>query len=75
MVVLSDGHSSRFDSNVLRFLQDNKMRLFISPPDTTGVTQMLDQVNQSLHSKYHEVKSDLFTASATVNREKFMTTC
>ena len=49
------------------------MRLFISPQDTKGVTQMLDQVNQALHSKYHEVKSNLFTANATVNREGFMT--
>jgi len=49
------------------------MKLFISPPDTTGVTQMLDQVNQSLHSKYREVKSDLFTAASTINREGFMT--
>ena len=49
------------------------MRLFISPQDTKGVTQMLDQVNQALHSKYHKVKSNLFTANATVNREGFMT--
>ena len=49
------------------------MRLFISPQDTNGVTQMLDQMNQALHSKYHEVKSNLFTANATVNREGFMT--
>ena len=48
------------------------MRLFISPPDTTGVTQMLDQVNHALHSKYREVKSDLFTANASVNREGSM---
>ena len=34
---------------------------------------MLDQVNQALHSKYREVKSDLFTANSTVNREGFMT--
>ena len=73
VVVLSDGHSSRFDCHVLQFLQENSMRLFISPPDTTGVTQMLDQVNQALHSKYREVKSDLFTANSTVNREGFMT--
>ena len=37
-----------------------------------GVTQMLDQVNQALHSKYHEVKSDLLTANVTVNREGFI---
>ena len=73
VVVLSDGHSSRFDCNVLRYLQDNEMRLYISPPDTTGVTQMLDQVNQALHSQYREVKTDLFTPNSTVSREGFMT--
>ena len=34
---------------------------------------MLDQVNQAPHSKYREVKSDLFTSNSTVNRERFMT--
>ena len=48
------------------------MELFISPPNTTGVTQMLDQVNRNLHSQYREVKADLFTPNFIVNREVFM---
>ena len=35
VVVLSDGHISRFNYGVLKFLQDNQIRLFLSPPDTT----------------------------------------
>ena len=58
MVILSDGHSTHFDSNVLQYQKENDMRLFLSPLDTTGVTQMLDQVNLALHSRYHEVKSN-----------------
>ena len=44
LIILSDGHSSRFGSDVLTFLR-GKNRLFITPPDTTGVTQLLDQIN------------------------------
>ena len=36
VVLLSDGHTSRFDYDVLSFLRDNQIRLFLSPPDTTG---------------------------------------
>ena len=55
VVVLSDGHSSRFDCHVLQFLQENSMRLSISPPDTTGVTQMLDQVMFSVNKLANQV--------------------
>ena len=46
--VLSDGHSSRFDSDALPFLR-GKNRLFITLPDTTGITQLLGQIYQKLH--------------------------
>ena len=38
LVFLSDGHSSKFDSDVLTFLWDKNIRLFITPLDITGVT-------------------------------------
>ena len=38
VVALSDGHSSRFDSEVLSFLRSVSIFLFIGPSDTTGVT-------------------------------------
>ena len=45
LIILSDGHSSRFGSDVLTFLRGKNIRLFITQPDTTGVTQLLDQIN------------------------------
>ena len=73
VVVLSDGHSSRFDSEVLTFLRSVSIFLFIGPSDTTGVTQLLDQINQALHHGYRMAKGQLFSASMTINREGFMT--
>ena len=49
IVMLSDGHSSRFDINVLRHDHEKEMNSHISPPDTTSITQPLDQINASLH--------------------------
>ena len=60
-----------FDSYVLTFLR-GKNRLFITPPDTTGATQLLDQINQKLHSEYRSAKSELFIPFMTINREGFM---
>ena len=71
LVVLSDCHYSRFDSDVLTFLR-GKNRLFITPPDTTGFTQLLDHINQKLHSEYRSTKSELFTPFMAINRESFM---
>ena len=38
VLLLTDGYSSLFDLEVLRFLSDNKIAAFVSPPDTTSVT-------------------------------------
>ena len=46
--------------------------MLIGPPNTTGVTELLDQINQSLHSQYRSQKKDLFTEDGTINREGFM---
>ena len=59
VVVISDGHFSRFDLEVLKFLFGHEMRLFILPPDTTDVTQKRDQVNQNIHATYRDAKTDL----------------
>ena len=42
VVINSDGHSSRSDADVLRFLYDYLMRLFLLPPDSTSTTQKHD---------------------------------
>ena len=54
-------HPSRFDLSVLNILHDKQLILYILPPDTTGVTQHLDQVNQKTHSAYCSTKDELFT--------------
>jgi len=41
VVVLSDGHSSRFDFDVLQFLRNKEIHLFITPPDTTGIKNLI----------------------------------
>ena len=38
VVVLTDGHSSRFNCSVLQFCRDELIRLFVGRPDTTSVT-------------------------------------
>ena len=48
VVMLTDGHSSRFTLPVVKFCQSAEIYQFVSPPDTTAVTQVLDQVNSSL---------------------------
>ena len=72
VVLLSDGHSSRFDYDVMAFLQSSNIRMFISPPDTTGVTQMLDQLNKNIHHEYRKEKDEMFIETNTLNKEAFM---
>ena len=74
MIICSDGHSSRFDYDVLEFLQKNLMCLFLSPSDTTSLLQLLHQINKSLYLEYKNEKDNLFTNFMTINREGFMLT-
>ena len=72
VIMMCDGHSSRFDLEVLRFCQEKQIRLFLTPPDTTSVTQLLDQINNALHSSYRKEKSSCFQPDETINKEGFM---
>ena len=72
VVIIADGNASRFNLSVLNFLRDKQLILYILPPDTTGVTQHLDQVNQKIHSAYCSTKDKLFTPFNTINKEGFM---
>lgn len=42
-------------------------------PDTTGITQLLDQVNKNLHPKYCSTKDYLFAPMQAINQSAFMT--
>ena len=59
VVVKSDGHSSQFEFKVLEYCRDHQIGLFISPRNTTAVTQDLDQINQKLHSSYRSAKANV----------------
>ena len=72
VLVLMDGHSSRFDYDVLKFCSKNNIHLFVGPPDTTGVTQLLDQINHKLHHEYRLAKNDTFMSHESINRNGFM---
>ena len=69
--MLTDGHSSRFDLSVLRFNKEKQMTSHVSPADTTSVTQVLDQLNAALHSRY-DVECAKFFRDNHINREVFM---
>lgn len=45
---------------------------FISPSYTTGVTDLLDQLNKNIHQEYEEEKSAMLTEFNSLNRESFM---
>ena len=72
VIIIADGHASRFDEDVLAFLVTVEMVLFILHADTSGGTQMHDQCNARLHSLYDEHKDKLYNRLANINREAFM---
>lgn len=72
VVLMADGHSSRFEYEVLQFLLEKQIWLFIGPAFSTSVTQLLDQLNKNLHQQYRKSKDNLFNAFQSINREAFM---
>ena len=72
VIVVTDGHSSRFDISVQLHLVEKQMNQIVLYPDTTGVTQTHDQINQRLHSEYEAEKARLYPQLASLNRESFM---
>ena len=47
VVWTTDGHSSRLNSDVLRWCRDTEWIMYISPPHITGIHQALDQIFKS----------------------------
>ena len=72
VLVVTDGHSSRFCPESMTYLFSNDLGLFPGPPDKTSVTQLLDQINQSLYAPYRTPKKNIFTNDMTVDKEGFM---
>ena len=71
-VVIANGHQSRFGTDVMSFCTETNLDQLILPPDTSGVTQKHDQLNQRLHSCYESKKDELFSGYSNINREGFM---
>ena len=69
VILIADGHSSRFDESVLSFLQTVLILLFILHPDTSGGTQTHNQMNGLLHLLYGDKKAELYTTISTLNHE------
>ena len=71
-VVLIDGDGSRLIYEVLMFLRNRLIWLFISPPDTTGMTQLLNQLNKIIYQQYAITKKEMFTAFKGVGGGKIL---
>ena len=71
-IVIADGHKSRFNPQVMEHCDNNSLEQHILPPDTSGVTQKHDQINQQLHSKYSSKKKEMYTSYSDLNKECFM---
>ena len=72
VVVIEDGHASRFDEGVMQYALDHDNEQFLLHPDTSSTTQMHDQVNTWLHKKYDDAKDEMYSRMANLNREDFM---
>ena len=61
VVVMTDGHSSRFDLEILRFVR-LKTSTYCTPLPARHkkMLQPLDQISQMIHSAYNEGKKTLF---------------
>ena len=56
----------------MKLLNDEDMNLFLGRPDTTAVTQLLDQINHSLHDTYRTKQKEEFLSHETSNRKGFI---
>ena len=76
VILTTDGHSSRFSFEVLEFLELEQIWMFVGPPDTTSITQLLDQINAALHRAYRQGVDNLMKSTRvglSLNREVFVT--
>ena len=55
------------------FCEDASTDQFLLPPDTSGITQLHDQVNNKLHKQYEERKDKIYCGCCDINKEGFMT--
>ena len=71
VVDLTDDHSSSYDADVIQFCRKEDVHQFMGLPDTTELTQLLDQVFANLHACYSNEKDQVFDGEK-VNQKGFM---
>ena len=69
--VLTDGHSSRFDPDVMFYCRKEQLNQYVSLADATELLQQLDQVFANLHRCYSVRAEELFEGDY-ISKEAFM---
>ena len=57
----------------MQFCEDANMDQSLLPPDTSGITQLHNQVNNKLQKQYEEKKDKIYSGCCNINKEGFMT--
>ena len=52
VVYMCDNHSSNHDFNVMKWCEENGIRLFTEPENSSGFLQSCDQINRQFHIAY-----------------------
>ena len=71
IVVITDGHSFRYDADVMLFCRKEDILQSMDLPDTTELTELIDQFFTNLHACYSNEKYQVFDCEK-VNQEGFM---
>ena len=56
----------------MRFCRMERLRQYMGPPDSTHVTQLLDQINDALHMSYRSGTKEIFNDYDTIDRHGFL---
>ena len=66
VVVLTDGHSSCFDVDVMRFCRKNSIHQHVGLADASEIIQLLKQIFSNLHTAYSAEKDAMFDGDREV---------
>ena len=66
LVMLTDGHASRFNIDLMRFCRDKR------PPDSAHVIQLLDLIHSALHHTHRSGSEKVFNDNEKIERDGFL---
>ena len=69
IMIVADGHASRYDANVLQYCEDEELYQCIEPGQTSAFLQMLDQIFKNLHQAYNRGCKELARWHSTTYHE------